>query len=105
MFRAAQRECGVPRVDPQDDTIRRFVVRLYAFDSSRRERRHQEIAAFDNESEAMACMGETHRALLERRETGEAHPRDHVTIGVKQPGDAERNRERRLAGRRFRHRS
>jgi hypothetical protein len=80
-------------------------VRLYAFDPSRRERRHQEIAAFDNECEAMACTGETHRALLERRETGEAHPRDDVTIVVKQPGDAERNRERRFAWTRLRHRS
>jgi hypothetical protein len=94
----------VARVDLVDDTIKRFVVRLYAFDPSRHERRHQEVAAFDNESEAMVCLGETYRALLQRREAGKADPRDHVTIVVKPPGDAERNRERRLAARRLRHR-
>jgi hypothetical protein len=66
----------VARVDPADDSIKRFVVRLYAFDESRRERRHQEIAAFDTEADAMHCLGEAHRALLDRKATGEADPRD-----------------------------
>lgn len=93
------------RVDSADDEIKRFVVRLSAFDPSRHERRHREIAAFDDEAEAMQCAEETHRALLERRVSGDADPRDHVTIVVKEAGDGQRNRERRLEQQRFRRRS
>jgi hypothetical protein len=36
----------VPTVDADDDTIHRWVVRHYAHDSGRHERRHQVVAAF-----------------------------------------------------------
>jgi hypothetical protein len=49
----------VARVDGTDDSIKRYVIRLYTFDHTRHERRHQEIAAFDNEADAMACFGTT----------------------------------------------
>ena len=93
------------RVDSADDSITRYVVRLYAFDESRHERRHQEIAAFDNEVEAMACVGETHFDLVQRRESGRADPREYVTMIVKEPGVAARMRAQRLEEQRIRARS
>jgi hypothetical protein len=35
----------MPRVDPQDDSIRRWVVHHYRYDPHRRERRHVLISA------------------------------------------------------------
>jgi hypothetical protein len=80
---------SVARVDADDDSITRYTVRLYAFDNARRERRHQVVAAFDNEAEAMPCFGRTHFDLLERSQSGRVDPREHVTIIVKEPGYAE----------------
>lgn len=93
---------GVARVDAGDDSIKRYIVRIYAFDDARHERRHQVVAAFDNEAEAMACFGRTHFDLLERRQSGRVDPREHVTIIVKEAGHAERMRAQRLEWKRAR---
>jgi hypothetical protein len=90
---------SVPRVDSADDTVRRFVVHLHTYDPERRERRPVEVGSFDNEAEAMRCCGETHGAVMSRRATGDADPRDHVTMVVKEPGVDEGNRQRRIAER------
>jgi hypothetical protein len=95
----------VARVDGTDDSIKRYVVRLYAFDHTRHERRHQEVAAFDNEAEALACFGRTHFDLLERSQSGRVDPREHVTIIVKEPGHGECMRARRLEWNRMLRRS
>ena len=92
----------MPRVDSADDTIRRFVVHLHTYDPERRERRPVEVASFDNEAEAMRCFGETHLSVVSRRASGEADPRDHVTMVIKEPGIDERNRQRRIEERRLR---
>lgn len=77
----------VVAVDPDDDTIRRYVVRHYRFDPDRHERRHVVVAAFDNESEWDWCLGATEAALRARRDTGEAvDPREHVSGTVYEPG-------------------
>ena len=86
----------MPHVDSADDTIRRFVVHLHTYDPDRHERRPIEVASFDNEAEAMRCFGETHMAVMSRRATGVADPRDHVTMVVKEPGVDESNRQRRI---------
>jgi hypothetical protein len=95
----------VARVDGDDDSIKRYVVRLHAFDHTRHERRHQEVAAFDNEAEAMECFGTTHLDLVERRKAGRADAAEPVTMVVMEPGSAERNKtertERRVALRRL----
>jgi hypothetical protein len=41
----------VAEVDPDDDSIRRFIVRHYRYDPDRHERRHVVVAAFDSERE------------------------------------------------------
>ena len=86
----------VPRVDSADDTVRRFVVPLHSYDPKRRERRPVEVGSFDNEAEAMRCFGETHTAVMSRRATGDADPRDHVTMVMKEPGIDECSRQRRI---------
>ncbi|MBJ7610555.1 MAG: hypothetical protein JF887_14190 [Candidatus Dormibacteraeota bacterium] len=45
-------------VDPDDDDIERYVVRRYAHDFRRHERRHQIVAAFDNKREFLRLLGE-----------------------------------------------
>jgi len=41
----------VAEVDPDDDSVSRDVVRYYAYDPARHERRHQTIIAFDDRVE------------------------------------------------------
>ena len=79
-----------------DDTVWRFVVHLYTYDPERRERRPVEVGSFDNRAEAMRCFGETHMAVMSRRATGDADPRDHVTMVTKEPGVDQRSRQRRI---------
>jgi hypothetical protein len=90
------------RVDPDDDSIKRYIVRFYAFDPSRHERRHQEIAAFDGKREAFACLGAGQVMQVLRRQLGSADPREYLTMIVKEPGAAERSRLRRLEEKRRR---
>jgi hypothetical protein len=61
------------------------------------------VGCFDDEAEAMRCFGEAHQAVMSRQASGEADPRDHVTMVVKEPGVDERNRQRRIEERLRRH--
>jgi hypothetical protein len=77
----------VARVDPQDDSIERFIVRHYRFDPRRRERRHVMVAAFDNEPEFRACMDSVREEIQARRDRGErVDPREHASGVVHEPG-------------------
>ena len=75
------------QVDPNDDEIERFVVRRYAYDPARRERRHIVAAAFDNSLEFEAAIDAVAADLRRRRESGEdVDPREHVSGTVLEPG-------------------
>ena len=100
---ASRRLREVPPVESADDSIRRFVVHLYSYDPERHERRYIEIGSFDNEAEAMRCLGETQMSLMSRQERGEADQRDNVSMVVKEPGVDARNRRRRIEERLRRH--
>jgi hypothetical protein len=77
----------VAQVDPEDDTIRRFIVRHYAFDPERHERRHITVAAFDNQAEFESLVQRLATELKERRELGdEVDWREHYTGVVLDPG-------------------
>jgi hypothetical protein len=79
--------CSMARVDPGDDSIERFIVRLYHYDPQRRERRHMVVAAFDNEREFWACMEGVQTEIRSRRESGEpVDPREHASGTVHEPG-------------------
>jgi hypothetical protein len=58
-------------VDPDDDTIVRWVVAHYRYDADRRERRHVVVAAFDNPDEFHADLDARAEQLRARRERGE----------------------------------
>jgi hypothetical protein len=58
-------------VDPDDDTVARYVVTHYRYDPDRRERRHVVVAAFDNPDEFHADIHERAEQLRARRDSGE----------------------------------
>jgi hypothetical protein len=62
----------VATVDPDDDNIQRYVVRHYAHDPERHERRHQVVAAFDNKTEFLRLLDKLNDVLERRRETAAA---------------------------------
>lgn len=75
------------QVDPEDDSIKRFIVRHYRYDPQRRERRHVVVAAFDNEHEMWASMEEIGAEIRRRREAGEEVDRgEHASGVVHEPG-------------------
>lgn len=84
-------------LDPDDDTLLRFVVRRYAYDPARHERRHQTVAAFDNMGEFRELIDRLVRELRGRRAAGEAiDPQEHITGVVLGPGHQRRQTDARL---------
>ena len=79
------------QVDPDDDTIKRFIVYHYRYDPERRQRRNVVVAAFDSEVEVRACMREVGAEIERRREAGEeVDPREHVSGSIYEPGSRHR---------------
>jgi hypothetical protein len=64
------RRLMVAAVDPDDDDIQRYVVYRYAYDPGRHERRHQVVAAFDNQAEYLRLI-EVLIGDLRRRRAGD----------------------------------
>jgi hypothetical protein len=94
----------VARVDPGDDSIERFIVRHYRYDSQRRERRHVVVAAFDNEREFRACMEGVQAEITRRRDAGEpVDPGEHTSGIVYKPGYLRRAANGHLVTRAIRH--
>jgi hypothetical protein len=74
-------------VSYDDDGTQRFVVRRYAFDSLRHERRHIVVAVVDNRREFEALCDRLNGDLQRRRAFGEAvDPREHISGVVMEPG-------------------
>jgi hypothetical protein len=75
------------QVDPEDDSIQRFIVRHYRYDPERRERRHVVIAAFDSEAEYQARLQSEAAEIQRRRDNGENVDRlEHASGSVYEPG-------------------
>jgi hypothetical protein len=92
------------RVDPEDDSIRRFIVRHYRYDPERHQRRHVVVAAFDNKREFHACMREAASDIERRKNSGEqVDPGEHASGIVHEPGDRRRAANGRLILRSIRH--
>jgi hypothetical protein len=95
---------AVPRVNPQDDNVDRFIVHHYRYDPQRRERRHVVVAAFDNEQEYRACMDRVQDEIKARRERGEpVDPGEHTSGSVHEPGYLRRAANGHLLSRAIRH--
>jgi hypothetical protein len=96
---------SVGRVEPEDDSIRRFIVHHYRYDPARRERRHVVVAAFDNEQEFLACVQRVRAEIAQRRERdAPVDPREHASGVVHEPGYLRRAANGHLVRRAFKHR-
>jgi hypothetical protein len=91
----------MPQVDPDDDSLLRYVLHHYRFDPARNERRNVVVAAYDNEAEFMEGMEAASRELRARKEHGEAEPVERLSGVVLEPGHDRRVRRERIEGRRF----
>jgi hypothetical protein len=75
------------RIDADNDDLMRYVVHRYAYGPQRRERRHQIVAAFDNEREWGAFLDQAAAQLGQDRAAGlVTDPRDHYAGRVLEPG-------------------
>jgi hypothetical protein len=88
----------VAKVDPDDDSVGRYIVRRYAYDAARHERRHQTIVAFDDRMEFEAYIHDANA----RRRALQAADRDVDSLeyysGVfKHAGEDRHQRLRRIA--------
>ncbi len=83
--------------DPDDHGIQRYVVRRYAHDPLRRERRHQVVAAFDNEQEFRRLLETLTGDLEHRRDAGEPiDPAEHYSGNRLEPAYGRRQRDGRV---------
>ena len=79
---------SVGRVDVEDDSIRRFVVRHYTYDPDRHERRHVVVDVFDSEAEFLALLEEIAADIDRRKATGQpVGHNEHASGVVYGPGD------------------
>ena len=92
-------------VDADDDSIEWWIVRRYAHDPYRHERRHIVVAAFDDEFDFNACMFSSWLGLEARKAAGQDEPGEHITGVHLEPGYAARQRARRIAAKAFVRRS
>ena len=91
-------------LDPDDDTVERYVVRHYRCDPDRHERRDVVVAAFDNESEFRVCVEATAAALRRLRDNDATlDPREQVSGAVLEPGHRRRQQNGRLLRRAIQH--
>lgn len=95
---AAQAICdrmsSMATVDPDDDTINRFVVVQYRVDPDRNQRRHV-AAACHNAEEGMAELEQLGIELAQQKAAGLAEDREWISGELKEPGYRERMRRMR----------
>lgn len=91
-------------VDPNDDSIYRFVVRHYRYDPDRHERRHMVVATFDTRQEFEASLTRADTELRERVARGEqVDPAEHISGTEYEPGYQRKQANGRLLTRAIRH--
>lgn len=91
-------------VDPEDDSIIRYVLMHYRYDPDRHERRHVAVAAYDNEPEFERAFA-TLAAEIERARAagGDVDRQEHVTGHIREPGHRARAQYGRLISRAIEH--
>jgi hypothetical protein len=95
---------AVATVDPADDGIWRYVVRWYAYDPDRHERRHQAVAAFDNKREGDTFLHNAADELRRHRDGGDpVDPRERYSAVMLEPGHRRRHQDRRILMQAIRH--
>lgn len=80
----------MPQVDPEDDSIWRFVLHHYRFDPARNQRRNVVVAAYDNQAELDAAVQALARLVHSEIAEGKRDPKESVGGTQLHPGhDAE----------------
>jgi hypothetical protein len=92
----------MPSVDPDDDSIRRWVLHHYKYDPDRRERRHVPVGAFDTKREFEAAYDRAQHELADRADGG-SDPREYISGSRLDPGDQARARVGRFVRRSMEH--
>jgi hypothetical protein len=94
----------MPKVNPDDDSIRRWVVWHYRYDRDRSERRNVVVAAFDNRREFRADVEKRSAELRVRKERGEdVDPAERISGQMHEPGYRRMQRNARLLRRAVQH--
>ena len=91
------------QVDPNDDTIRRFIVWHYRYDPSRQDRRNVVVAAFDNAHEFEDFLTQERDVLRLRQAANEADDRENIGGVIHEAGHQARAQQERLLSRGARH--
>lgn len=76
----------MPTVDPDDDSVWRWVLRHFRFDPQRKQRRHVVVAAYDNAAEFEAALSAYRERTGLEIDAGDRDPREHVSGEVWPPG-------------------
>ena len=85
-------------VDPDDDAVSRYIVRHYAYDPSRHERRRQTIVAFDDRMQFEAHIDNTNARLRALQAADrDVDPFEYCSGVVKPAGEDHHQRLRRIA--------
>ena len=90
-------------VDPDDDTIKRFIVQHYRHDPVRHERRNVVVAAFDDETEYEGYLHERSLELKARQAAGSADPEERISGVIHEAGHHKRSQDQRSAMRALQH--
>ena len=91
---------AMPLVDPNDDSVLRFVLEHFRYDPERHQRRNVVVAAYDNEPEFLRAFSELNAELAKGKQDGSVESNESISGRVKPPGSSSAARERRAAWRR-----
>ncbi len=89
-------------IDPEDDSLPRFIVWHYHYVEKHHERKLEAISAYSTRAEADQEFSSKSIDLLKRQEDGLADPKEYFSCGYRAPGVREKSRLARLGIRKMR---
>lgn len=102
MMRPSPYPALVSTVDPDDDSLHRYIVWHFRLDPERSQRRNVVVAAYDNETEMSARLSTEKAALDSRKSRGLAEEREWLHGSYRMPGYRETMVQQRQPWRRAR---
>jgi hypothetical protein len=76
-------------VDPEDESLARWVVQRYRYDAERRERRNVDEVAFDTEKEFLSYVERAAGRLVQEKAAGAAEEIERYSGVYRGPGHRE----------------
>ena len=89
----------MPQVDPEDDSIWRFVLHHYRFDPARNQRRNVVVAVYDNQAEFDVAIEKLAQFVRSEIAQGIRDPKESVGGTQLHPGHRAEHARGRLLGR------